>query len=423
VHCFRHKIKTYSFCAISLVGCQVIGPGAIQHGRINYNSVLERTNQDQTFINILRVKWHQSTAFMDVSEIDAVVLSQGSIMGGLNPAGGPTQLGNVSGTAEYQESPTIRYSPVLGQNLVSQVSTPISVESIANMINSGWPVSAVLDFACDRLTPGPYDRGDALAAIERLFDEDIILIGTGKAQDSKSGAQTGAKTEKSENQAGGVSVQVVQNNSGGDSGSSGGGAKADSLVLFLNPIALKYKPSERGLWDKLQRLYEGTQNGTPPNQIFLRTISSQPIRIAAEFQGVPGPVMQTRSALGVLKTAISPEYQRIYFVSPEQYETYRSEIRRGVLRYGNRTQLMYFNPDRGDTQVHRLLIIHSRSAPSSKPYVRYFDTKSGEYFYIAGDDEISQDCFVLLNLFLTIQAAPPPAPLTPTISVGSKGGS
>jgi hypothetical protein len=74
--------------------------------------------------------------------------------------------------------------------------------------------------------------------------------------------------------------------------------------------------------------------------------------------------------------------------------------------------------DREEQQVHRILVIQSRSGPSSRPYVSHFDTRSGDYFYIAGDDYISQDSFVLLNLLLTIQAAPAPTPLTPTVSVG-----
>jgi hypothetical protein len=39
----------------------------------------------------------------------------------------------------------------------------------SNIMNSGWELSAVIDFACDRLTPNPGDRSKALAIIQNLW--------------------------------------------------------------------------------------------------------------------------------------------------------------------------------------------------------------------------------------------------------------
>ncbi len=67
-----------------------------------------------------------------------------------------------------------------------------------------------------------------------------------------------------------------------------------------------------------------------------------------------------------------------------------------------------------------ILIIHSDSLPADA-YVAHFDR--GEWYYIAGDDEISQRNFQLITLFMTIMAVPGGTqPLTPAITVGGSGG-
>jgi hypothetical protein len=44
-------------------------------------------------------------------------------------------------------------------------------------MNSGWELSAVIDFACDRLTPNPGDRSKALAAIQNLWYYGLFSLG------------------------------------------------------------------------------------------------------------------------------------------------------------------------------------------------------------------------------------------------------
>jgi len=91
--------------------------------------------------------------FMDVTEIDALVTSGATLTGG-ESAIGVLHSGSASGTLQYTESPTIRYTPLYGQTLVAQIASPISVQSISDIINSEWPIAAVLDFALERLAPG-----------------------------------------------------------------------------------------------------------------------------------------------------------------------------------------------------------------------------------------------------------------------------
>ncbi|MGA3305800.1 MAG: hypothetical protein ABSC26_07325, partial [Stellaceae bacterium] len=116
--------------------------------------------------NIVRVYNRQPTLFMDVTEVDASQSFQGSLSGGATSIGAEMgtrvsnssaatytgRLGNAAGTAQYTESPTIRYQPLLGQALVAQLVTPINVNSLAQLYDSGWSIASVLDFATDYIT-------------------------------------------------------------------------------------------------------------------------------------------------------------------------------------------------------------------------------------------------------------------------------
>jgi hypothetical protein len=132
---------------------------------------------------------------MDVSEVDVALQFQGSLDGSLNlpqaRGAGSSYVGHdylVGGTLQYLQTPTIRYIPLAGQALVAQISQTISVDSLAAMIDSQWPVSAVFDFAVTRLTPVDKDYYEALDAIIYLSDHNALDIVPARADPGSSGA-------------------------------------------------------------------------------------------------------------------------------------------------------------------------------------------------------------------------------------------
>src|SRR5271169_2800988 len=160
-----------------LTACQHLGPWALEQGRERYEKI-HITSRDQLLANIIRVAYSENPLFMDVSEVDAAELIQGTVSAGETGLGGHSGLtgtgaavifpnnsgaiagseisshaGAVSGSVEYQESPTIRYFPLSGQALVAQISTPITVTSLANLYTSEWPFLSILDFALSSATP------------------------------------------------------------------------------------------------------------------------------------------------------------------------------------------------------------------------------------------------------------------------------
>jgi hypothetical protein len=357
-----------------LTGCQILGPVSISQGRISYNRVIEETSKEQVFLNVVRVYKHAPTLFMDVSEVDAQVLIQGTATGGRAGIGahagtsGGSLAGStesVLGSFEYQEAPTIRYFPLSGQPLVQQIATPITVDSISYLSDSNWPLASILTFAVNSMTLAYEDYFSALNAIIEL-DQYGALVLVAKKSDLTSPAVDGGNTRSVR---GSVTIQPGSESKGPN----------DTLTLYLEPghslVGAREVEAERRilhLWARLLKIYAGTQPsaGYPSNQEFMQldkeinennnkwlnerfhvlrnwielrtapipfklptpsrahSISSAP---AIPKQPNPGsnllslaPLMRTRSALGILKAATEPQSPLIAFVTPEVYDSIRN---------------------------------------------------------------------------------------------------
>jgi hypothetical protein len=374
----------------ALGGCQYVGPKSIDVGRGRYNSIIQSTSMEQTMSNIVRVYHHEPPTFIDVTEVDATVAFTSSASAGaglsFSKAGTsgktPTvtngSTGSLSGGLGYSETPTVRYQPLLGQALVAQLVTPVSVDALGLLYDSSWDVSALFDFSAAYLTLDPREFYSALETITELHDkESVELVATQSWFSKQSG--------------------------GGDQGGAGGGKSsshgADALVIYLLPNheygAVEEKKRILQLWVRMFRFYHDNQppfvtsvaaektcqkiglsldpaslrdwdvnidthitgssedmehelraaRSCLPNSIELRVVPASapaapgPVTAGAKSKkgarnaghgAVPGfvtsaPLMRTFSALGILKNATELPDPRIEFASPEMYRQIRGD--------------------------------------------------------------------------------------------------
>jgi hypothetical protein len=166
--------------AVATGACQIIGPATIQHGRANYNDVIQKTSAQQVLENLVRVSQGETPLFIDVAEVDSQILFNTALTGGQSGIGsksgegasgavsGVSTSGSVAATIQYEEQPIIRYTPLQGQALIQQVANPISVDAVANLAVNDWPMLTGLYFTVNRLTPNYADYFSALHAIADL---------------------------------------------------------------------------------------------------------------------------------------------------------------------------------------------------------------------------------------------------------------
>jgi hypothetical protein len=451
--------------AIALSSCAVIGPSSIDHGRTSYNEVIEDTSRQQALLNVVRVSNGESPLFMDVAEVDAATSAVGSIGGG---ASGISSIANlkstsagtiagpveaITGSVSYQEAPTVRYFPLSGQALIAQVSTPLAPEALVNLYNSDWPLAAILDLSVDRVTKG-YEDYDA--AIDAMIDLD------------KYGALILAATAPSEK---GNSIRLP-----GLTFSSSAPTTKDNLTLY----AAKRNIAERQarcdgeqtgdaerivevLWQRLAYYVAGSNRST--EAISIRSKGS----ISNEGEAQP-PLLQTRSALGVMKAATEtsgrpsiaflppPEVRRIIdehrarpaFCRAPFYTLVPTTFQPNVFGHGsesreltdteNKVSEVIAQPDRSLITLYtdkailtpqelraesdlvnarRFMLVAVSDTPPESAFASV--NHGGKWYYIFDDDEVSKKSLALIIQINTIQAIPSQSPpLTPTISVGAR---
>lgn len=485
---------------ILLGGCQVLGPSSIDQGRDRYNSIIHSTSMEQTLSNIIRVANHEPTLFMEVTEVDAVASFVGSVNGAATNIGAQAgklsstiiqgRLGNAGVNLQYTEAPTIRYQPLLGQPLVAQLVTPISVDALALLYDSYWKVGPLLDMAAAYITPEYDELYAALNIITWLSEREALELVAGKSDLTKAQEATNKGT---------------------------GAGVNDALIIYLLP----FHPHEPGydlsrdtrvlrLWTRLLWLYSGTQakfepqekdrawceenklssddanklrdwdlnfesakkldpneaRKCLPNSIELRTLPVPPEKVRSHGLVSGAPSMRTYSALGILKTATEQPYPKFAFVSTDTYHKIRSypwnqdvasssfytllpeteapgdnpssETAKGREEDERMANWIKASPD--NIYIHEqkplpvrdeyiklnqrlgslrryILVVMGDQLPTNSVYVAYFDR--GKWYYIAGDDTISQKNFDLISLFLTMMSVPSPVPpLAPVINVG-----
>jgi len=496
-----------------LASCQSVGPIAIDAGRDRYNSIIQSTSKEQTLSNIIRVFNHEPTSFMDVSEVDATTSFSGNVSGGLSNIGAIAgikstsagtiagRVGSVTGGVTYSEAPIIRYTPLLGQSLVAQLITPVTVDTFEYLYDSSWSVTPLLDLSTTYLTPDLNEFYPALNIVSELFDHEAAAFAATKSELTRPQAQPGgARTSRSPS--GPLTLEVASKpaSPGPD----------DALDIYLQPFHAHQPRSEIAegqrvlqLWVRLLWLYSGSQpKFTPrdparcaqiglstdpsvlrtwdtklgsdhanvdlneirrclPNLIELRTLPVPPERVRSANLSTGSPLLKTSSTLGILKAATERPHPKIAFISREVYDTIRSyswnrdvdslsfytllpetenpgdeprpdasldrEVTTWIKQPG--VNLFVYDPRkpiseddyiRGNRRLgfmrRYILIVVGDQAPANA-YVSHFS--DGKWYYIAGDDEISQKNFDLVSLFLTMMAIPSAVPpIAPTIAVG-----
>ncbi len=145
---------------MALAGCGTgIGPRSIGNERILYNEVLRKTQDEQLLLNLVRLRYNDTTQFLDLGSVVAQygveTRSSAGITGGINGlfAGAAPDAGSgrVGMEVVYQERPTVTYSPLQGENFANRMLSPISLEVIVLMANSGWSIERLSLICVERV--------------------------------------------------------------------------------------------------------------------------------------------------------------------------------------------------------------------------------------------------------------------------------
>lgn len=170
-----------------------MGPTAIEGTRTDYNKILRQTDDEQMLLNIVRVRYRDRPYFLETTGLSTQFTFEASA--DLNPGLGSRRNSyGLGGKIAVEERPTVSYTPLNGKEFVERILTPISLETLILLNESGWNVERVLRTCVHRINGiiNEYRYG-SLAHKERgykAFSKVTSLIRALEREDLISGAKT-----------------------------------------------------------------------------------------------------------------------------------------------------------------------------------------------------------------------------------------
>ena len=136
----------YIICILSIIlaGCQAsFGPRALERTHPAYNEAIVASINEQMLQNLVRIRYRDVPFFLEIGSVTAS-LSLGANAGvdASVAFGGSDSLSPGVGIS-YADNPTISYTPLQGENLLKSLLSPLQLESILVLTQSGWSISRV----------------------------------------------------------------------------------------------------------------------------------------------------------------------------------------------------------------------------------------------------------------------------------------
>lgn len=207
-------------------GC-ALGPRSVENSRLRYNEAVKTTTEQQLLLNIVRLRYTDSPSSLSISSI----AEQKEITAALRAmpffaAAATGNIGGYQGTVLPQAEmtgavrPTLSYTPIDDQEFTRRLFTPITLEGIAYLSKTTWPISTVFRLYLENLNwtsnaetaSGPTPRTPpvyaeflaGIAALQNLRDRSVATLYSEEREEKLTdGVAAGAGTP-------GAAIEVVK---------------------------------------------------------------------------------------------------------------------------------------------------------------------------------------------------------------------
>lgn len=151
---FRFHLKSLAslFFALLLSGCGTfdellqIGPDSVEDGRGQFNTVIAETNDQQLLLNLVKRRYGDNTALLEVNSVSTTLeWKRGGNLGlTLFDGGEDANSLGIGANGAYTERPTITYLPVKGPDLIKKNLSSLDPEVLILLSRSGWRMERVM---------------------------------------------------------------------------------------------------------------------------------------------------------------------------------------------------------------------------------------------------------------------------------------
>lgn len=149
---FMSKAMTGALSVILLSGCATgLGPKALRSERPSYNQQIVRSTDAEMLLNLVRLRYNDSPLFLELGSVVAQYNYNASVNASGNVPSKGISTADFGGTLSYGESPTVTYSPLMGDEFATRMLTPIPLDSVMLFAQTGWDGEILLLVAIQRI--------------------------------------------------------------------------------------------------------------------------------------------------------------------------------------------------------------------------------------------------------------------------------
>lgn len=145
-------------CALAATACNLAGPTALRAGRQDYNVAVQQTQNEQLLLNLVRLRYLDTPQFLEVGNITASYQFDAGVTGSATLPEQRNSANSVFGATVrmgWIERPTVTMQPLQGERFVTQMLTPMTLETLLLLVHSGWSVERVLRVCLQHLNGVP----------------------------------------------------------------------------------------------------------------------------------------------------------------------------------------------------------------------------------------------------------------------------
>ncbi len=129
---------------VLLSGCAGVGHGRIEGERSNYNVAIQRSNDEQLLLNLVRLRYRDTPFFLEVSSVATQFTYSAGANAGSRIQSGLTGLLNLGADAAVEERPTVTYAPLQGEDFILRFLSQVPMQTVALLARTGWSLERVL---------------------------------------------------------------------------------------------------------------------------------------------------------------------------------------------------------------------------------------------------------------------------------------
>ncbi|MEM9176591.1 MAG: hypothetical protein AAGC67_15310 [Myxococcota bacterium] len=121
-----------------------LGPATVSLTRTHYNVAAQETSAQELLLNLVRLRYRDAPYFLQIASLSTNMRARAGIGAEATfvPNGADSQ--GITGSLSIEESPTVTYTPLVGDRFVSQILEPVEPEILLLLSHAGWSMDRFL---------------------------------------------------------------------------------------------------------------------------------------------------------------------------------------------------------------------------------------------------------------------------------------